>query len=65
MNRTKSLLQNWDFCYDKEDWYPPLADALKALTAEQADGEVFYWVNKIAKGMGTPNYAPINRNVSF
>lgn len=37
MNRTESLLQNWDFCYDKEDWYPPLADALKALTAEQAD----------------------------
>ncbi|CAG9614998.1 hypothetical protein BACCIP111899_04232 [Bacillus rhizoplanae] len=37
MNRTESLLQNWDFCYDKEDWYPPLADALKVLTAEQAD----------------------------
>ncbi|KFM95559.1 DinB family protein [Bacillus clarus] len=37
MNRMESLLQNWDFCYDKEDWYPPLADALKTLTAEQAD----------------------------
>lgn len=30
------LLQNWDYCMEKEDWYPPMSDALKDLTAEQA-----------------------------
>ncbi|MCJ8013119.1 DinB family protein [Paenibacillus sp. KQZ6P-2] len=30
------LLQNWDYCMGKEDWYPPLQDALKDVTPEQA-----------------------------
>ncbi|MBO7742721.1 DinB family protein [Paenibacillus sp. MWE-103] len=37
MNANDLLLRNWDACHDKEDWYPPLADALNGLTAEQAD----------------------------
>ncbi|MBP1964466.1 DinB family protein [Paenibacillus aceris] len=43
MNKIELLLHGWDSCYEKEDWYPPLTDALKGLTAEQAnwrpDGE--------------------------
>lgn len=32
------LLYEWDRCYDGEEgWYPPLADALKGVTAEQAN----------------------------
>lgn len=30
------LLQNWDFCMDQEDWYPPLLHALKDVSLEQA-----------------------------
>ena len=37
MKRIELLLEGWDFCYDKEDWAPPLRDALKGLTAEQAN----------------------------
>ncbi|TJY40937.1 DinB family protein [Cohnella pontilimi] len=35
-NRVELLLHGWDHAYDKEDWYPPLLDALKGVTAEQA-----------------------------
>jgi uncharacterized damage-inducible protein DinB len=37
MNKIELLLHGWDSCYEKEDWYPPLSDALKELTAEQAN----------------------------
>jgi hypothetical protein len=37
MNRIELLLQGWDFSYEKEDWYPPLLDALQGVTAAQAD----------------------------
>jgi uncharacterized damage-inducible protein DinB len=37
MNKIELLLHGWDSCYEKEDWYPPLTDALKELTAEQAN----------------------------
>lgn len=37
MNRIELLLTGWDFCYDREDWAPPLGDALKGVTAAQAD----------------------------
>ncbi|MDD9268109.1 DinB family protein [Paenibacillus sp. GCM10023248] len=37
MNNVELLLHGWECCYDKEDWYPPLTDALKGLTAEQAN----------------------------
>ena len=30
------LLRSWDYAMDQEDWSPPLADALKGVTAEQA-----------------------------
>ncbi len=30
------LLRGWAHAYDKEDWYPPLKDALNGLTAAQA-----------------------------
>ncbi|MBW5447061.1 DinB family protein [Cohnella sp. CFH 77786] len=36
MNRIELLVQGWEFCYDKEDWYPPLQDALKGVSASQA-----------------------------
>jgi hypothetical protein len=36
MNRVELLLHGWDHTYDKEDWYPPLFDALKGVTADQA-----------------------------
>jgi uncharacterized damage-inducible protein DinB len=37
MNRNELLLNGWDSCYEKEDWYSPLADALNGLTFEQAN----------------------------
>ncbi|WP_199614105.1 DinB family protein [Paenibacillus alkalitolerans] len=37
MDKKAFLLHGWDICYDKEDWYPPLAEALKGVTAEQAN----------------------------
>ncbi|NOV02143.1 DinB family protein [Paenibacillus planticolens] len=37
MNKIELLLHGWDSCYEKEDWYPPLTDALKGLTVEQAN----------------------------
>jgi hypothetical protein len=36
MNKMELLLHEWDFCHDKEDWFPPLAQALEGVTAEQA-----------------------------
>jgi len=37
MDKIELLLREWDFCYDEEDWFPPLSEALKGLTAAQAD----------------------------
>jgi uncharacterized damage-inducible protein DinB len=37
MNRIELLLHGWDHTYEEEDWYPPLLDALKGVTAAQAD----------------------------
>jgi uncharacterized damage-inducible protein DinB len=37
MNKIELLLHGWDSCYEKEDWYPPLTDALNELSAEQAN----------------------------
>jgi uncharacterized damage-inducible protein DinB len=38
MNNVELLLHQWDRCYDgQEDWYPPLANALQDVTAEQAN----------------------------
>lgn len=37
MNKVELLLHGWDSCYEKEDWYPPLTDALKELSEEQAN----------------------------
>lgn len=36
MNRMELLLHEWECTYDKEDWYPPLKDALNGLNAAQA-----------------------------
>ncbi|WNC15985.1 DinB family protein [Brevibacillus brevis] len=36
MERKELLLANWEHTYEKEDWYPPLRDALSGLTASQA-----------------------------
>jgi uncharacterized damage-inducible protein DinB len=36
MNRMELLLHELELTFDKEGWYPPLADALKGLTAAQA-----------------------------
>jgi uncharacterized damage-inducible protein DinB len=36
MNRIDLLLQELDYSYDKEGWYPPLGPALAGLTAAQA-----------------------------
>lgn len=36
MNRMELLLHEWECTYNKEDWYPPLKDALAGLTAAQA-----------------------------
>jgi uncharacterized damage-inducible protein DinB len=37
MDRKSLLLHGWEIGYDKEDWYPPLADALTRITPEQAN----------------------------
>lgn len=37
MDRMTLLLHEWDICLNKEDWYPPLKDALQGVTVEQAD----------------------------
>lgn len=37
MNKKELLLHKWDICYDKEDWFPPLSEALNGLTAAEAD----------------------------
>ncbi|MBB6636791.1 DinB family protein [Cohnella thailandensis] len=37
MNKMELLLHGWDSCYEKEDWYPPLKDALNGITWEQAN----------------------------
>lgn len=37
MNRLDLLLFEWRNCYDKEDWYPPLSEALKGVTLDQAN----------------------------
>ncbi|MEJ8548104.1 DinB family protein [Brevibacillus borstelensis] len=36
MNRMELLLHEWDCTFSKEDWYPPLKDALAGLTAAEA-----------------------------
>lgn len=36
MNRMELLVHEWECTYGKEDWYPPLKDALAGLTAAQA-----------------------------
>ncbi|MFD2372096.1 DinB family protein [Brevibacillus sp. GCM10020057] len=36
MSRKALLLQNWEYTYEQEGWYPPLRDALSGLTAAQA-----------------------------
>ncbi|PYI53934.1 DinB family protein [Paenibacillus flagellatus] len=36
MTDNELVLHGWDTCYDKEDWFPPLAQALDGVTAEQA-----------------------------
>ncbi|MFC5472278.1 DinB family protein [Cohnella suwonensis] len=36
MKKREWLLNGWDTAYDKEEWYPPLADALRDVTAKQA-----------------------------
>ncbi|MGN7472215.1 DinB family protein [Brevibacillus sp. SAFN-007a] len=36
MNRMELLVHEWECTYDKEDWYPPLKDALSGVTAAQA-----------------------------
>lgn len=36
MNKMELIQRGWDFAYNKEDWYPPLNDALGGVTAEQA-----------------------------
>ncbi|MCC3375542.1 DinB family protein [Cohnella sp. REN36] len=37
MSTLELLKQYWEFAYDKEDWFPPLRDAVSGLTSEQAD----------------------------
>jgi hypothetical protein len=37
MNKIELLLQGWDHSYDKEDWYPPLLDALQGISAANAN----------------------------
>jgi uncharacterized damage-inducible protein DinB len=37
MNKMELILHGWDSAYDKEDWYPPLKDALQGVTWEQAN----------------------------
>ncbi|RUS46276.1 DinB family protein [Cohnella sp. AR92] len=37
MNKMELLLHGWDSCYEREDWYPPLKDALNGVTWEQAN----------------------------
>lgn len=36
MNRMELLAHYWECTYDKEDWFPPLKDALAGVTAAQA-----------------------------
>ncbi|WP_312112842.1 DinB family protein [Brevibacillus reuszeri] len=36
MNRMELLLHEWECTYDREDWYPPLKDALTGLSAAEA-----------------------------
>ncbi|WP_429842612.1 DinB family protein [Brevibacillus sp. FIR094] len=36
MNRKDLLLHGWECTYDKEDWYPPLKEALSGVSAAQA-----------------------------
>lgn len=36
MSQIDELLLKWNYCYDQEDWYPPLAPALEGVTAEEA-----------------------------
>lgn len=36
MNRMELPLHEWDCTFAKEDWYPPLKDALAGLTAAEA-----------------------------
>ncbi|RED66200.1 DinB family protein [Cohnella lupini] len=36
MTKLELLMQGWDAIYEKEDWYPPLKDALDGVTSEQA-----------------------------
>lgn len=37
MEKKAFLLHGWDIVYDKENWFPPLAHALKHVTAQQAN----------------------------
>jgi uncharacterized damage-inducible protein DinB len=37
MNRIERLRQGWDYAYEQEDWYPPLADALRGIDAAEAE----------------------------
>lgn len=36
MNKSDLVRLNWEICYDKEDWFLPVAEAVKGVTAEQA-----------------------------
>ncbi|MFG0214006.1 DinB family protein [Brevibacillus porteri] len=36
MNRKDLLLHGWECTYDKEDWYPPLKEALSGVSAAEA-----------------------------
>ncbi|MFD2327866.1 DinB family protein [Cohnella sp. GCM10020058] len=39
MSKRELLLDSYDHGYDKEDWFPPIKDALGGVTEEQADWE--------------------------
>lgn len=37
MMKSELLRLNWEICYDKEDWFLPVAEAVSGVTAEQAN----------------------------
>lgn len=37
MSKRELLLYSFDYGYDKEDWFPPIKDALNGVTEAQAD----------------------------
>lgn len=36
MNKSDFIRLNWEICYDKEDWFLPVAEAVAGVTADQA-----------------------------